>query len=325
MRDKVYETRVEGVVCRQCTDTISSVLMQTRGVIDVKTDYIRSRIAVTYDPDIVSEQDLGTVLSKAGYPPGNGGAAGMTVDLLCLAAVAVLYFLFTRLGEWISIPALQTGATFGYVFLIGLLTGTHCIGMCGGILLSQTTDPSLKPSENHKRNSLLAGSAYNAGRLITATVLGAVFGFLGRTLTYSPQAKAIIFVLAGAAVLGIGLNMWGLIPGLRALSPTLPGACSLPAQTRKRWVGRPLLVGLLTGIMPCGASSAMWVFAMSTGSALLGAKYMFVWCLGTIPLLLAFSVFGSFLRGKAIKWMVKGSAVLIVALGLKMLIGGLTM
>lgn len=64
---------------------------------------------------------------------------------------------------------------------------------------------------------------------------------------------------------------------------------------------------------------------MSTGSALLGAKYMFVWCLGTIPLLLAFSVFGSFLRGKAIKWMVKGSAVLIVALGLKMLIGGLTM
>lgn len=325
MQDQIYKTRVEGIVCRQCTDTISDVLTQTRGVVAVKTDYIRSLVTITYDPEIVSEQELGGILEKAGYPPGNGGAAGLTVDLICLAATVLLYILFSHLGQWIHIPALEAGASYGYVFLIGLLTSTHCIGMCGGILLSQTTDPSLKPGKDHKRNSFLAGTAYNAGRLITATILGIIFGSIGKVLTYSPQTKAIIFVLAGAAVLIIGLNMWGLIPGLRALSPTLPGACSLPAQTRKRWIGKPFIVGLLTGIMPCGASSAMWVFAMSTGSALQGGTYMFIWCIGTIPLLLIFSVFGSFLKGKAIKWMVKGSAVLVVALGLKMLIGGISM
>lgn len=32
----------------------------------------------------------------------------------------------------------------------------------------------------------------------------------------------------------------------------LPGACSLNARTRRRFAGRPLIIGLLTGVMPRG-------------------------------------------------------------------------
>ena len=52
-------------------------------------------------------------------------------------------------------PQAESGAGFGVLFVIGLLSGVHCIGMCGGIMLTQ-------------KNAV----AYNAGRLLSYTALG---------------------------------------------------------------------------------------------------------------------------------------------------------
>lgn len=67
------------------------------------------------------------------------------------------------------------------------------------------------------------------------------------------------------------------LPGLRSTETELPGACSLNARTRRRFAGRPLIIGLLAGVMPRG-----WM-----------------------------------------KYIVKGSAVLVVTLGLSMLVKGI--
>lgn len=322
MTEQIYETRVQGMICRRCEDVVSERLMQTRGVIDARASYWKGRLTVTYDPDIVSTEEMESVLEKAGYPAGENGVSGIIVDIICLVAMIGLFFLFKNV-KMVTVPKAEAGAKLGFIFVIGLLTSTHCIGMCGGIMLAQTTDTSLTENRDRKRRGFLAALYYNGGRVLTSVVAGALFGAIGAVISYTMTFKSILFTLAGAVVMLIGLNMWGLIPGLRALSPEIPGACELPQKARRRWVGRPLVIGLLTGVMPCGASYAMWVYSMGTGSAGMGAVTMLVWALGTVPLMLLFGSIGAFIPAKYSKWMIKISAMLVAALGMLMLVKGI--
>jgi sulfite exporter TauE/SafE/copper chaperone CopZ len=313
------------MICRQCEDIVTERLLHTRGVIDARASYWKNRVSISYDPDIVSVRELDSALETSGYPAGDGGLGGILVDIICLAAMVGLYFLFSCLPARVAVPKAEAGAALGFIFVIGLLTSTHCVGMCGGIMLSQTTDTTIGDTAARRKRGLGAALCYNGGRVVTSTAAGAVFGGIGAVITYTMTAKSIVFTMAGAAVLLIGLSMWGIIPGLRALSPRLPGACELPKNLRRRYIGRPLVIGLLTGIMPCGASYAMWVYSMGTGSAGRGALTMLVWSLGTVPLMLLFGSLGSMLPAKWSKWMVKISAVLVAALGLLMLVKGIKM
>lgn len=321
MTTTVLELNVSGMICRACEDAIADALLHTRGVVSAQAHYWRGRVTITYDPNIVTEDTLRQVLTNAGYPPGTHGMGGVVVDGICLALVGVLYWGLPKLLALVKVPALANNASLGLVFLVGLLTSTHCIGMCGGILLAQTTDA--RGVTGRSKRGLIASAAYNSGRVVSYTAVGALCGALGAVITYTPNIKSMVFTVAGALVLLIGLRMAGILPGLRSTETELPGACSLNARTRRRFAGRPLIIGLLTGVMPCGALSAMWLCAMSSGSAARGALVMLVFSLGTVPLLFLFGALQSFLPRGWMKYIVKGSAVLVVTLGLSMLVKGI--
>ena len=230
------------------------------------------------------------------------GCAGLTVLLVWL------------LLRWGGASPEIGGASFGALFLVGLSTSPHCLGMCGGILLSACA------SREGRKAQLGAALGYNGGRMISYTALGAVFGALGTVLTYTLSVKSMLFTMLGLDVALLGLNMWGLLPAL----PSLPGeqnaVCRLPDRFRRQ---TPLLVGLLTGLMPCGALYAAWLCAMSSGSAGNGALLMLAFSLGTVPLMLLFASLGALLPHGWTKYLRKLGAVLVTSMGLKMLIGGL--
>lgn len=52
---------------------------------------------------------------------------------------------------------------------------------------------------------------------------------------------------------------------------------------------------------------------------------MLAFALGTVPLMLLFGSLGSLIPRKYMKYMIKLSAVLVTAFGIKMLLGGLKM
>ena len=85
------------------------------------------------------------------------------------------------------------------------------------------------------------------------------------------------------------------------------------------------MIGLLTGLMPCASLHAMWLHAVSGGSAVYGAETMLAFALGTAPLLFLFGALGALIPKKWNKYFLKASAVLVTAMGLKMLITGLRM
>ena len=311
MKTESCEIKIRGMICRSCTDEVSGMLLRTKGVVKVSVRYRKALATVSYDPALVTPEELETHIKALGYDTGELSRAERLLDFGCVLLTGLLAWLLLRWGG--ASPEIGV-ASFSALFLVGLSTSPHCLGMCGGILLSAC--------RGRKSGKALFGAAlaYNGGRTVSYTALGASFGALGTVLTYTLSMKSMLFTMLGLVVALLGLNMWGLLPAL----PSLPGeqgaACRLPDKIRRQ---TPLLVGLLTGLMPCGALYAAWLCAMSSGSTGKGALLMLAYALGTVPLMLLFALLGTLLPGSWTKYLRKLGAVLVTSMGLKMLIGGL--
>ena len=179
---------------------------------------------------------------------------------------------------------------------------------------------------------LLPGVLYNGGRLISYTAVGVVVGALGSVIAVSDHFRNMILLLAGLFMVIMGINMLGLFPALRRFTqglvkPSLPQFLTHKISGHKAGRG-PLVIGFLNGFMPCGPLQAMQLYALSTGSPVKGGVSMFLFCLGTIPLMFALGAAGGILSG------VKGAAfsrramqtgaVLVAAMGVVMLTNGLS-
>ncbi len=224
MTTTVLELNVSGMICRACEDAIADALLHTRGVVSAQAHYWRGRVTITYDPNIVTEDTLRQVLTNAGYPPGTHGMGGVVVDGICLALVGVLYWGLPKLLMLVKVPALADNASLGLVFLVGLLTSTHCIGMCGGILLAQTTDA--RGVTARSKRGLIASAAYNGGRVVSYTAVGAlvmlVFSLgtvpllflFGALQSFLPRGW-MKYIVKGSAVLVVTLGLSMLVKGIR--------------------------------------------------------------------------------------------------------------
>ena len=296
MSTKVFQKRVDGIICPNCTYEINARLKRVEGIRTVKTSYIKSEVTAEYDPDCITEQEIASHLSKMGYPVGKG-RSNLLSDVFGILCIAALYFLLTWLIGAVPMPMAEQGMSFGLIFLTGLLGGVHCIGMCGGIMLTQ-------------HNAL----AYNGGRMIGYTVMGGIFGAVGSALVFSAGIKSAVFIIAGGLVILIGLQMWG-VPLLRKLRPGLPSPCG------RR--GKPFIIGLLTGVMPCGMLTSMWFVAASAASAVKGAEIMLIFGLGTCVCMLLFGLLGDALTRKYNKYILKASTMLIITMGLMLMMKGI--
>jgi len=296
MVSEKYAVKVDGMICPQCEDEIAHKLLHTRGIISCEASYRRNQVTTGFDPVIISADEIAKALSDIGYPVGNG-SSGRRADVIALFAVVCLYFLIPKITGLVKVPTAESGAGLGALFIIGVLTGVHCIGMCGGIMLSQG-------------NALM----YNGGRVLSYTLMGAIFGAVGNIIGYDVEMKSMLFTVCGLLVVLIGLKMWG-VPFLRQISSELTKPC--------RFNGKAFAVGLLTGLMPCGALSSMWMFAASSGTWKSGAVSMLAFGLGTCVFMLIFGMFGAFIPRKYNKYILKCSTVLIVALGLILVTKGI--
>lgn len=181
--------------------------------------------------------------------------------------------------------------------VLGLLGGTHCIGMCGGI--SAALAFALGPEVPAWRRYLLLGG-YNAGRLAGYALLGAVFAGLTGGIAGS-GGLSLLRVLAGLLLVAMGCALGGwfnaLAPleriGQRAWAALQPLARRL-LPVNRLW--KTLVAGLFWGWLPCGLVYSTLAWASVSGSAGRGAALMLGFGIGTLPAVLATGVFGDALR-----------------------------
>jgi len=117
--------------------------------------------------------------------------------------------------------------------------------------------------------------------------------------------------------------MLNIFPVLRKITPRMPKIFGRKISNAKN--KGPLLVGLLNGFMPCGPLQAMQLYALGTGSFIAGATSMFMFSLGTVPLMFGLGAISSIAGGKFTQKMMRISAVLVIVLGVVMFNRGLSL
>lgn len=322
---KTINIRVGGMTCVSCQNRIEKKLRGTAGVKSALVRYSEGTAVVVYDADTISAGAITDVIEKLDYKvlsESERRKASVARIVGLLAVVAVLFFLFEYFGvsKMLAPSRLAEEAmSYGMLFVIGLVTSVHCIAMCGGINLSQCIPRANEPG--------IRGSAfrpaiwYNSGRVASYTVVGFIVGALGSAITFSSTMQGVLKLAAGIFMIVMGVNMLGVFPRLRGLNP-VPKAFARIINKEKSQSKSPLVVGLLNGLMPCGPLQAMQIYALSTGNAFTGALSMFLFSLGTVPLMFGLGATSSALGRKyTAKAMVVG-AVLVLVLGLSMLAQG---
>ncbi|MFW2372367.1 MAG: sulfite exporter TauE/SafE family protein [Gammaproteobacteria bacterium] len=194
---------------------------------------------------------------------------------------------------------------FNYLtaFIIGLMGGVHCIGMCGGIVGAL----SFSQSEPHNRTGfgvfpLLL--SYNVGRLFSYTLAGALMGGIGWLATHwldIRQLQLLLQLLAAVFMLLLGLYLagwWSVLLYLEKLGGRAWNRLE-PLGRRFLPVTRPIqavLLGMVWGWLPCGLVYSVLVWSVSAGGFVEGGLLMLSFGLGTLPNLLAMGLFASRLR-----------------------------
>ncbi len=330
--EKLYtkEFFVKGMTCKSCESLITNNVMKVNGVKEFKVNYSNGKAEVVYDINKTDVRKIVRAVEEKGYEAEERPEARHT-DSRWKSAGTILGFAVVILGAYIIaqssfisvVPEFGTNASLLLIFTVGLLTGFHCIGMCGGFMVSYTTKNAMAEQDGgKKRLNVRPHLSYSAGKLISYTIVGATFGLIGSFFTFSGPMRGVMAVAAGILMIIMGLNMLNIFPFLRKVN--FSGLGFLGKRTGGRNKG-PFTLGLFTGLMPCGPLIAMELYAAGTGSILLGAAALLVFGLGTLPVMNGFGAAISMLSMNFTKRILKVSAVIVMVLGIIMLSRGMTL
>ncbi|WP_018266436.1 urease accessory protein UreH domain-containing protein [Methylosinus sp. LW4] len=317
--------RARGMHCHGCERAIERAVGELPGVASAKADYPTERVSVVYDPAAVTPKAIRAAVERQGYravpmeEPGGGRLGKILGVLLGLAGVALLIFIDTHwIGE-AGAPDIGRHMSLELIFLLGLLTGFHCIGMCGGLVLSYAADDARLGRPSYRSHLL-----YGAGKTISYTAIGALFGLVGAFIAFTPMLRGVAGVAAGAFLIVFGLNMLGLFAPLRRFRFALPAPLQRSVDRRAAGSHRPFVIGLFNGLMiACGPLQAMYVMAAGTGSALEGAKMLLAFGLGTLPVMLSFGALSTLVSASLTHRLLMASGAIVVALGAVMINRGM--
>lgn len=304
--------KVYGMTCTSCETRVEKAVKNLEGVRSAKANFSGQFLTVEYDTVLCDAEKITTSIKLAGYSTQSSNNYKIIGMLIIVAAIVLI----GSTTGGIDMESKLNGATYFVLFIVGALTSIHCVGMCGGIALSQ----SINKDSKNKFDSIKPALLYNSGRVLSYTIIGGLVGALGSVLSLSISIKAGLQLFAGVFMIIMGLNMSG-FSIFRKLNIKLPwSACSIKKKTNS-----PFLVGILNGLMPCGPLQTMQLYALGTGSALNGAISMLVFSLGTVPLMLTFGVLSGLISKGYTKTLLKFSGILVVVLGIIMGTRGLAL
>lgn len=181
-------------------------------------------------------------------------------------------------------------------FIIGLLGGAHCIGMCGPLVTMYSKQ--MRGDGSHLTTFEVRQHAlFNTGRTLSYAFIGAIFGLLGGVLFVTGESMlSTADILRGSVgtVIGIFVIVVGAyyLLGRTSVGAELPGfgierILEPVLQRVERYANGPRILGLgaIHGILPCPILYPAFLFAFATGSPIRGAILLAALGIGTFPTL----------------------------------------
>lgn len=178
-------------------------------------------------------------------------------------------------------------------FFMGLFGSLHCVAMCGPLLLAL---PSVGESQWSKAKNRLI---YQIGRIITYGSIGFVIGFIGIGLSMKGWQQGLSI---GTGVLLVSMGLFHFLGTKNTSILKLQQKLLTPLiKQMGYWLHKPggnFMTGVLNGILPCGMVYMALATALNAGNAINGARFMLLFGLGTLPLMLLTGIAGNFIKSK---------------------------
>jgi sulfite exporter TauE/SafE len=219
--------------------------------------------------------------------------------------------------ETISILSIMTIAFLG--------SFGHCVGMCGGIVMAYSSTKI--GNEWSKTKQTLAHVSYSLGRVLTYTMLGALFGFLGGVIAFSNTTNGFLLLIAGMFMVLTGLSLIGKIKFLTVIEHSVSKSSWYQKSFRSLLHSGTLfsffLLGMLNGLLPCGFVYFFAITAASTADPFWGGVVMFIFGISTIPALFSLGFFvGLFKQSGFRNIMIKFASIAVILFGIYTLYSG---
>jgi len=199
----------------------------------------------------------------------------------------------------------MNSVTYTMAFVMGFTLSLHCAGMCGPIMM-------VLPFQIFKGfRKFAAIGLYHLGRISVYASL-AILLHSFRDI-FNPRVQQYVSVGLGSLLLVIGIVSF--IPG--KVRVKLPWTEFIKSQLG-RFMANPSvatlgMAGILNGLLPCGLVYVALSASLSAGNTSQAALFMYVFGLGTLPILLSITLLSktnfvrnklSFIRAASVKRMV---------------------
>ena len=203
--------------------------------------------------------------------------------------------------------------------VFGLLGSFHCIGMCGPIAFMLPID------RENKTKGFFQITSYHLGRLFTYSLIGLLFGLLGKGFYFFGFQQQISIIVGLSMILVILFpKFFSKINFSKRINKTIfKVKNALGKELKKKGNDTFFTIGFLNGFLPCGLVYMAIFGAIATTNALSGSLYMFLFGLGTVPLMTAVVFLGNFTKGAFRKKIQKVIPIVVVFIGVLFVLRGL--
>jgi len=287
---ETYTFHVQGMHCKSCIALTEGELMDLPEVTHAQSSLKTHTVEVTGEFDNRTPEQIAQFLTEPlkrhGYSLNVEKQAHRVrwSDFTYAIPIAAIFIGLFIVLQKLGIVNLVGGGDMTYTtaFVIGLIASVStCMAVVGGLVLSMSASYA-KEGETMRPQVL-----FHIGRLVSFFVLGGVIGALGSAFQLGGTGTFILSFLVAIILLILGINLLDISPWTKKLIPTLPsffgkGIIRLKGATN---AVTPFLIGAATFFLPCGFTQSMQLYTLTTGNYLEGALTMFVFALGTLPVL----------------------------------------
>ena len=205
-------------------------------------------------------------------------------------------------------------------FILGLLGSFHCIGMCGPIAFLLPVDRS------NSSKKVVQIFTYHLGRLLAYGMIGLFFGLIGKSL-YIFGIQQQLSIIIGVIMIVMVLIPVQIINKYKVFQPIYKliskVKSALGKSLKKKTADTFLTIGFLNGFLPCGLVYMAVFASVTTQQAVMGSLYMFLFGLGTIPMMTSAIYLGKFLNTKVKHNIQRAIPVFVVLIGVLFILRGL--
>lgn len=292
---KQHTYYVGGTHCASCEVLIEKKLLESDNIKSVEVSASKGEVLINYEGEKPSSEKLNKFFEREGYTfsdqpkkvTNNFKPKEFFITLAIGLLIIIGFIGLNKLGLS-GLINVSSKSSLPMFFVFGLVAGiSSCAALVGGIILSMSkqwmqlyseTDSTWKKIQPHL--------IFNAGRIISYAFFGMLLGMIGSKLNFSLKFGPILVIVVSVMMIFLAFQMFGL-KAFRKFQFTLPKFITRFIANESNFKGRymPFLMGAFTFFLPCGFTITAQGLALISGSAIQGALIMFLFALGTLPML----------------------------------------